>query len=138
MRLTAPTQSIHCAPNSGRDFVNFQGARIGCGGPTALLSTSVYELDQPRVLEFKRDRVSRPGRESTAEGREVAIDLRADRPAARQAHGFDATQPWAWIAEVLLIYLPQQASQSACADHGCPATCVSPGDLFRGRIAKRT
>ncbi len=44
----------------------------------------VYELDQPRVLEFKRDTVDQLGEEPAAERREVAID-RARRLAAGPA-----------------------------------------------------
>ncbi len=37
------------------------------------------------------------------------IDLRDDWPAALRAAGFDPTQPTAWIAEGLLVYLPPDA-----------------------------
>ena len=38
--------------------------------------TVVYELDQPQVLEFKRDVLGRRGDAPTAERREIAVDLR--------------------------------------------------------------
>ena len=41
--------------------------------------------------------------------RTVAIDLRDDWPKALLDNGFDPTQPTAWIAEGLLIYLPPEA-----------------------------
>ena len=39
----------------------------------------------------------------------MAIDLRDDWPTALRDSGFDPTQPTAWIAEGLLIYLPPDA-----------------------------
>jgi len=73
--------------------------------------TVVYELDQPQVLEFKRETLSLYGDEPTAERREVAVDLRDDWPQALKASGFDPSQPSAWLAEGLLIYLPAQAQR---------------------------
>ena len=49
------------------------------------------------------------GASPTAERRTVAIDLREDWPAALREAGFDASQPTAWLAEGLLIYLPPEA-----------------------------
>jgi|SRR5947209_7679557 len=69
----------------------------------------VYEVDQPKVLEFKSTAMTDLGAEPTAERRAVAIDLRDDWPAALRASGFDATQPTAWSAEGLLMYLPPDA-----------------------------
>lgn len=71
--------------------------------------TVVYELDQPRVLEFKRSALAEVDAEPTADRREVAVDLRDDWPGALEAAGFDASNPSAWIAEGLLIYLPATA-----------------------------
>jgi methyltransferase (TIGR00027 family) len=77
--------------------------------------TVVYELDQPQVLEFKRDVLAEHGDQPTAERREVAVDLRDDWPAALKAGGFDPSAPSAWIAEGLLIYLPATAQQQLFA-----------------------
>ncbi len=49
------------------------------------------------------------GAEPAADRRPVAIDLREDWPKALRDNGFDPTQPTAWIAEGLLIYLPPEA-----------------------------
>jgi methyltransferase (TIGR00027 family) len=122
----------------GKDFVNFQGVRtkyfdeyfgraIEAGVTQIVLlaagldsrayrlpwadGTVVYELDQPRVLEFKRETVDRLGEAPTAERREVAIDLRDDWPRALRESGFDPSRPSAWIAEGLLIYLPATAQE---------------------------
>jgi methyltransferase (TIGR00027 family) len=71
--------------------------------------TVVYEIDQPAVIEFKTTALSNLGAEPTAQRRTVAVDLRDDwRSALRQA-GFDETQPAAWSAEGLLMYLPPEA-----------------------------
>ncbi|OBH08675.1 class I SAM-dependent methyltransferase [Mycobacterium sp. E3247] len=71
--------------------------------------TVVYEIDQPRVIEFKTTTLAGIGAEPTATRRTVPIDLRADWPAALKAAGFDTTAPTAWLAEGLLIYLPPEA-----------------------------
>jgi methyltransferase (TIGR00027 family) len=73
--------------------------------------TVVYELDQPQVLDFKREVLARHGAEPRAERREVSVDLRDDWPGALRSAGFDASRPSAWIAEGLLIYLPATAQE---------------------------
>ena len=70
--------------------------------------TTIFELDQPRVLEFKR-RTLAGCASPTAQRREVAVDLRADWPSALRDSGFRPAEPSAWIAEGLLIYLPASA-----------------------------
>jgi methyltransferase (TIGR00027 family) len=71
--------------------------------------TVVYEIDQPRVIEFKSHTLAELGAEPTADRRAVAIDLRDDWPTALRAAGFDPAQPTAWSAEGLLGYLPPEA-----------------------------
>ena len=71
--------------------------------------TVVFELDQPQVLEFKRDVLARSGEAPTAERREIAVDLRDDWPQALRQSGFDASRPSAWLVEGLLVYLPAAA-----------------------------
>ncbi|BCO36109.1 class I SAM-dependent methyltransferase [Mycobacterium heckeshornense] len=67
--------------------------------------TVVYEIDQPRVLEFKTTTLADLGAEPSATRRTVPIDLRADWLTALQAAGLDSAAPTAWLAEGLLIYL---------------------------------
>lgn len=137
---TDPEHPLHT--EFGEHFVNFQGARtkyfdeyftraIDAGVQQVVLvaagldsrayrlpwvdGTVVYELDQPRVLQFKRDTMARLGETPTAERREVAIDLREDWPRALQEAGFDPSRPSAWIAEGLLIYLPATAQEQLFA-----------------------
>jgi len=71
--------------------------------------TTVYEIDQPKVLEYKAATLADHGVEPTALRREVAIDLRNDWPNALRQAGFDASAPTAWLAEGLLMYLPADA-----------------------------
>jgi methyltransferase (TIGR00027 family) len=71
--------------------------------------STVYEIDQPKVIEFKSTTMTAIGATPIAERRAVSIDLREDWPAALRRSGFDETQPTAWSAEGLLIYLPPEA-----------------------------
>ena len=71
--------------------------------------TTVYEIDQPEVIEFKSTTLAEFGAEPTADRRTVAMDLRYDWPSALIAAGFDPSQPTAWSAEGLLGYLPPEA-----------------------------
>lgn len=120
----------------GQHFVNFQGARTkyfdnyfrqaadagvrqvvilaaGLDSRAYRLAwpggTTIFELDQPQVLEFKREVLAEHGAQPRAERREVAVDLREDWPQALRDSGFDPAKPSAWIAEGLLIYLPAAA-----------------------------
>ena len=68
--------------------------------------TTVYEIDQPDVIEFKTKTLAELGAEPTAKRRTVAMDLRYDWPSALIEEGFDPHQPTAWSAEGLLGYLP--------------------------------
>ncbi len=71
--------------------------------------TTIYEIDQPDVIDFKSGVLADLGISPTAERRSVGVDLRDDWPTALRGHGFDSTAPTAWIAEGLLIYLPPDA-----------------------------
>ena len=71
--------------------------------------TTVYELDQAKVLEFKSNTLQDRGAQPTSRLVSVAVDLRQDWPTALQEAGFDASRPSVWSAEGLLRYLPAQA-----------------------------
>ena len=71
--------------------------------------TTVYEIDQPDVIEFKTRTLADLGAEPAADLRTVAMDLRYDWPSALIEEGFDPNQPTAWSAEGLLGYLPPDA-----------------------------
>lgn len=122
----------------GEHFVNFQGARTryfddyfrraadagvrqvvilaaGLDSRAYRLSwpedSTIFELDRPQVLDFKREVLAEQGAKPSAERREVAVDLREDWPQALRNNGFDSAKPSAWIAEGLLLYLPATAQQ---------------------------
>lgn len=157
----------------GEHFVNFQGARtkyfdeyftraIDAGVQQVVLlaagldsrayrltwadGTVVYELDQPRVLEFKREAIEELDEAPTVQRREVAIDLREDWPRALQDSGFDPSRPSAWIAEGLLIYLPATAQEQLFAGIdalAAPGSCVGieeaepmPDEAFEAKRAE--
>jgi methyltransferase (TIGR00027 family) len=71
--------------------------------------TTVYEIDQPKVLEYKTGTLDEHGVSPTAARRAVPMDLRFDWPSALREAGFDASMPTAWLAEGLLMYLPATA-----------------------------
>ncbi|HWF28028.1 MAG TPA: class I SAM-dependent methyltransferase [Mycobacterium sp.] len=122
----------------GEHFVNFQGARtkyfdeyfhraVEAGVRQIVIlaagldsrayrldwpaGTTIFELDRPEVLDFKREVLIGHGVQPRAERREIAVDLREDWPQALRASGFDTDKPSAWIAEGLLIYLPAAAQE---------------------------
>ena len=125
-------------PDWGQHFVNFQAARTryfddyfhraadagirqvvilaaGLDSRAYRLGwpdgTTIFELDRPQVLDFKRAVLAERQAKPNAERREVAIDLREDWPQALRDSGFDVAKPSAWIAEGLLIYLPAAAEE---------------------------
>ena len=71
--------------------------------------TVVYEIDQPKVIDFKSQALADFGASPTADRRTVSVDLRDDWPATLRAAGFDDAAPTAWSAEGLLVYLPPDA-----------------------------
>ena len=71
--------------------------------------TTVFEIDQPEVIEFKSRTLGDVGAQPKADQRTIAVDLRDDWPKALLDNGFDPEQPTAWTAEGLLIYLPAEA-----------------------------
>ncbi|MGE2726258.1 class I SAM-dependent methyltransferase [Mycolicibacterium pulveris] len=71
--------------------------------------TVVYEIDQPKVLEYKAARLAEHGTLPSARRHAVPVDLRFDWPAALKDAGFDVDVPTAWLAEGLLMYLPAEA-----------------------------
>lgn len=74
--------------------------------------TTVYEIDLPKVLEYKAHTLAAYGAKPTADRRAVAVDLRHDWPQALRDNGFDAAQPTAWLAEGLLPFLPGPTQQA--------------------------
>jgi methyltransferase (TIGR00027 family) len=109
--------------------------------------TTVFEIDQPEVIEFKTATLTDLGARPTADRRTVAADLRRDWPAMLRQTGFDADLPTAWIAEGLLHYLAPDAKQrlldnitalsaqgSRLALDNLPSLPPTEQDSFRQRI----
>lgn len=71
--------------------------------------TTVFELDQSQVIDFKSRTLADLGASPTADLRSIGVDLRDDWPTALRDAGFDVAAPTAWIAEGLLGYLPPEA-----------------------------
>ncbi len=71
--------------------------------------TTVYELDQPKVLQFKSATLQSHSARPMSTQVDVPIDLRQDWPKALQRAGFDPSAPTAWSAEGLLRFLPARA-----------------------------
>jgi methyltransferase (TIGR00027 family) len=70
--------------------------------------TMMYEIDQPRVIEFKTTTLYELGAAPTADRRAVGMDLRHDWPTALRGAGLDPTAPTAWSAEGLMPFLPPE------------------------------
>lgn len=71
--------------------------------------TTVFEIDQPQVLDFKSVTIAQLGANPTAQVRPVPVDLRHNWPSALRQAGFDTAAPAAWAAEGLLGFLPPDA-----------------------------
>lgn len=75
----------------------------------------LFEIDQPKVLEFKDSVLAEQGARAGCARHVVPIDLRADWPEALLRASFDPARPTAWLAEGLLPYLPGTAAQALLA-----------------------
>ena len=71
--------------------------------------TRLFEVDTAEPLGFKASVLREERAVPRCERITVPVDLRDDWPAALADAGHDRTQPTAWIAEGLLIYLPEEA-----------------------------
>jgi methyltransferase (TIGR00027 family) len=92
--------------------------------------TTLYEIDQPEVIEFKAQTLARLGAAPTVDRRTVGIDLREDWPSALQRAGFDAGQSTEWLVEGLLIgFLPPEAHDRLLDNI---TSLSAPGSRFAG------
>ncbi|OBJ50639.1 class I SAM-dependent methyltransferase [Mycobacterium sp. 1423905.2] len=72
--------------------------------------TTVYEIDQPNVLDFKTQLLRKLGAKLSVNRCAVGIDLRQDWLSGLRRVGFDDAQPTVWVAENLFVgYLPPDA-----------------------------
>lgn len=94
--------------------------------------TTVFEIDVPKVLEFKARVLSERGAVPKAHRVAVPADLRTDWPTPLTAAGFDPQRPSAWSVEGLLPYLTGDAQYALFAriDQLCaPGSRVALGAL---------
>ena len=156
---TAPEHPLR-TPGFGDSFATFQAARtryfdayfrdVAAAGVRQIVllaagldsrpyrldwapGTIIFELDQPQVLEFKRETLTAQGAVPKAERREIAVDLRDEWPQVLQDSGFRPDQPSAWIAEGLLIYLPATAREQLFAGIDSLASSGSHVAVEEGR-----
>ncbi|MFF2198789.1 class I SAM-dependent methyltransferase [Streptomyces sp. NPDC058157] len=80
--------------------------------------TRVFEVDTAAPLEFKAAGLRQERAVPRCERITVAADLREDWPGALVAAGHDPAAATAWIAEGLLIYLPEEAVELLTARIG--------------------
>jgi methyltransferase (TIGR00027 family) len=71
--------------------------------------TTVFEVDLPKVLEFKARVLGEQDAAPKSRRIEVAADLRTDWPTPLKAAGFDPQSPSAWSVEGVLPYLTDDA-----------------------------
>ncbi len=83
-------------------------------------AVQLYEIDQPKVLEFKDTVLRDQSAVSSCARHVVPVDLRDDWPVALLRAGLDPQSPTAWLAEGLLPYLPGSAAEALFAHvHRC-------------------
>ncbi|MFG3280448.1 class I SAM-dependent methyltransferase [Streptomyces sp. NPDC048111] len=80
--------------------------------------TRLFEVDTAAPLDFKASVLRQEDATARCERVTVTVDLREDWPAALAAAGHDPAEPTAWIAEGLLIYLPEDAVELLLARIG--------------------
>jgi methyltransferase (TIGR00027 family) len=75
----------------------------------------LFEIDQPKVLEFKDSVLEEQGALAGCARHVVPTDLRMDWPDTLLRANFDPERPTAWLAEGLLPYLPGTAEEALFA-----------------------
>jgi methyltransferase (TIGR00027 family) len=94
--------------------------------------TTVFEVDLPKVLEFKARVLGQQGATPKARRSEVAADLRTDWPTELKGAGFDPQSPSAWSVEGILPYLTDDAQSqlfSRISELSAPGSRVAVGAL---------
>jgi methyltransferase (TIGR00027 family) len=74
--------------------------------------TTVFEVDLPKVLEFKARVLGEHGAEPKSRRIAVAADLRTEWSRTLEAAGFDTEGPSAWSVEGVLPYLTDEAQDA--------------------------
>ncbi|BBX73394.1 class I SAM-dependent methyltransferase [Mycobacterium shinjukuense] len=97
--------------------------------------TTVFEVDLPKVLEFKARVLHQRGAVPKARRIEVAADLRTDWSTPLKAAGFDPQRPGAWSVEGLLPYLTGDAQHALFTRIG--ELCAPGSRLATGALGSR-
>jgi methyltransferase (TIGR00027 family) len=90
--------------------------------------TTVFELDQPAVIDFKVATLADMKVTPATHLHSIGIDLRLDWPSALRTHGFDISLPTAWIAEGLHGYLSAESQDQfldTITDLSAPASRIA-------------
>jgi methyltransferase (TIGR00027 family) len=74
--------------------------------------TTIFEVDLPKVLEFKASVLGEQGATPKARRVEVGADLRTDWSRRLEEAGFDTETPSAWSVEGVLPYLTDEAQNA--------------------------
>lgn len=112
---------------------------------------TVFEIDQPAVIEFKTATLARLGAKPRVDVRTVATDLRDDWSTALRTAGLDTSKATAWIAEGLFGYLAPEAQDrlldtvtalsapgSRLGSEAVPNTADMDSDAARERMREAT
>ncbi|HWF69749.1 MAG TPA: class I SAM-dependent methyltransferase [Mycobacterium sp.] len=94
--------------------------------------TTVFEVDQPKVLEFKGRVLAEHAAVPAAHRQAVAADLRDDWSIPLRAAGFDPQRPTAWSVEGILPYLTSDAQDTLftrISDLSAPGSRLAIGAL---------
>ncbi|MFG2965946.1 class I SAM-dependent methyltransferase [Streptomyces sp. NPDC048288] len=94
--------------------------------------TRLFEVDTAVPLDFKASVLRQERAVARCERITVPVDLREDWPGALAAAGHDPAEPTAWIAEGLLIYLPEDAVELLLARIGAQSAPGSRMGLTLG------
>lgn len=109
--MAARTQRIDAALTTANDAGSQQVVILAAGLDARAYrlpwrpGTTIFEVDQPAVLDFKNRTLDRLGATSAATRVTVACDLREDWLSALTDAGFRSDRPTAWLCEGLLPYL---------------------------------
>ncbi|MFJ5643909.1 class I SAM-dependent methyltransferase [Streptomyces sp. NPDC093223] len=94
--------------------------------------TRLFEVDTAVPLDFKASVLRQERAVPRCERITVPVDLRDDWPGALAVAGHDPAEPTVWIAEGLLIYLPEDAVELLLARVGARSAAGSRMGLTLG------
>lgn len=86
--------------------------------------TTIYEIDQPRVLDFKSETLHRLDATLATNRCAVGVDLGQDWPAALRRVGFDTAVPTVWVVEQLLVGYLAPGAQNQLLDRVTAASAA--------------